>query len=65
MKEKRYEIAVEIIKVALKYDKDLSIAIENHGDWIADEACNNLIEDADPDEVWEIYENLKKHLRLA
>jgi len=60
-----YEIAVEIIKVAMEYNKDLSLAIENNGDWIADKVCNNLIESTTPDKVWEIYGNLKRYLKLA
>jgi len=66
MTNKRYEISVAIINevLAMEESKNLSIAVENYGKDATDKVCNQF-EDTNPDEVWEIFENLKRYLRLG
>ena len=66
MKETRYEISVAIINevLAMEESKNLSIAVENFGEDATDKVCNQF-EDTDPDEIWKIFENLKRYLRLG
>lgn len=66
MKGTRYEISVAIINevLAMEESKNLSTAVENFGEDATDKVCNQF-EDTNPDEIWEIFGNLKRHLGLV